>query len=97
MKTDLYTKSILTVIAIALIGLFFKSSPPIPNANAATTESKQYSLIPVNSDGSINVRLPETVDVNVVDVETTFPVLIMDNSLDVEVQNQVEVRCVNCD
>ena len=80
MKTDLYSKVILTVIAIALIGLFFKTSTPIPNANAAT-QGQQYSLIPVNSDGSINVKFPETLDVNISEVDghslsTTIPVSI---------------------
>lgn len=69
MKTDLYTKAILTVIAIALIGLFFKTSTPIPNANAAKMEYQKYSLIPVNSDGSINVKFTDILDVNIEKVD----------------------------
>ncbi len=55
MKTDNYTKIILTIIAIALIALFFKSSPQ--TANAETNMSKSYALVPVNKDGSVNVKM----------------------------------------
>ncbi|RFZ83394.1 hypothetical protein DYU05_14775 [Mucilaginibacter terrenus] len=52
MKTDLYTKVILTIIAIALTVNLFKSS-----ITPAMAETKKYATVPVNADGSINVRI----------------------------------------
>lgn len=64
MKTDLYTKIVLTVIAVALTGNLCKEL--ITPAMAA--ETKPYAMVPVNADGSINVtvkKMPmETLDVN---------------------------------
>jgi len=70
MKTDLYTKTILTVIAICLSIIVLKEVSFIPNANASTVDNKtilnkNYGFVPLNSDGSINVRLSsdEVIDV----------------------------------
>ncbi|MBD1366193.1 hypothetical protein IDJ77_20445 [Mucilaginibacter sp. ZT4R22] len=67
MKTDLYTKVILTVIAIALtLNLLKGSSTP------AMADTKKFVSIPVNPDGSINVninKVNETMDVNIKSVE----------------------------
>jgi len=65
MKTDLYTKSILTVIAIALIALVFKNTPIVSTAQAEKTNFNKYASIPVNEDGSINVRMAADMDVNI--------------------------------
>ena len=37
MKTDLYTKGILTVIAVALMVIAFKDFPPVANASDCIT------------------------------------------------------------
>ena len=37
MKTDLYTKGILTVIAVALMVIAFKDFPPVANASDCVT------------------------------------------------------------
>ncbi len=60
-----YLNSVLTIIAICLILITFAITGIIPKANANST-SKQYVSLPVNSDGTINVRLKNnTVDVNI--------------------------------
>ncbi|CAN5493291.1 hypothetical protein BH10BAC1_BH10BAC1_19270 [soil metagenome] len=64
MKTDLYTKTVLTVIAVALIGLFFKNGNIVSEAKADKMYSK-YASIPVNLDGSINVKMLSDMDVNI--------------------------------
>lgn len=77
MKTDLYTKGILTVIAIALSIIVLKDISIIPEAHASSNANvpsmnSNYGLIPVNEDGSINVRLVSTeqLDVNIKNIDT---------------------------
>ncbi|GGG34646.1 hypothetical protein GCM10011344_39280 [Dokdonia pacifica] len=78
MKTDLYTKSILTVIAVALSIIVLKDIAIIPQAHAGSTHTdipvvnSNYGLVPVNEDGSINVRLVNTeqLDVNIKNIDT---------------------------
>lgn len=65
MKTDLYTKTVLTVIAIALVGLFFKNGNIVNQAKADKTSYSRYASIPVNEDGSINVKMLTDMDVNI--------------------------------
>jgi predicted component of type VI protein secretion system len=63
MKTDLYTKTILTIIAVALTLNLVKSS-----ITPAMANSNKYVTLPVNADGTINVninKMPETMDVNI--------------------------------
>lgn len=62
MKTDTYTKFILTLIAICLLIIVMKEINFFSAAYANNTEKKQdftnnYGLVPLNEDGSINVRL----------------------------------------
>ncbi|MEI6124510.1 MAG: hypothetical protein WCQ95_12870 [Bacteroidota bacterium] len=68
MKTDFYTKAVLTVIAICLTILVLKQIEIIPNANASTPKSNlnsnvNYGLVPLNSDGSVNVKLSSSSEV----------------------------------
>ncbi len=65
MKTDLYTKTVLTVIALALLGLLFKNGNIISEAKADKTNWSRYASIPVNTDGSINVKMLSDMDVNI--------------------------------
>ncbi|WP_288096026.1 hypothetical protein [Hydrotalea sp.] len=76
MKTDLYTKSLLTVIASCLTILTLKEIEIIPKANAAATNNintpkSNYGLVPINQDGSINVKLnsDQVIDVKLVGVD----------------------------
>ena len=56
MKTDLYTKTLLTVIAICLVCLVTqKDLPLLPTANAAT----------VNQTGIQNVRIVDAITLDV--------------------------------
>jgi len=61
-----YLNGILTVIAICLVLITFAITGVIPSANAKEIQPRSVN-IPVNSDGSINVKFVkgETVDVNI--------------------------------
>jgi hypothetical protein len=52
MKTDLYTKIILTIIAVVLTVNLFKSS-----ISPAKADARKYVTLPVKPDGTINVRI----------------------------------------
>ena len=64
MKTDLYTKTILTLIAGALIVIAFQNVDFLPKANASKTTSAFVS-VPVNPDGSTNVKMIENMKVDI--------------------------------
>ena len=64
MKTDFYTKTVLTIIAGALVLLVLKNSNFVNEAKADQMLNKNYVSIPVNADGSINVKMT-TMDVNI--------------------------------
>lgn len=81
MKSDLYTKAVLTVIAICLTINVFKDFDFIPKAYAEKTKptienispNKNYGLIPVNADGTINVNVKSSsspMEVSIVDIDT---------------------------
>jgi len=65
MKTDLYTRSILTIIAIALLALVFKNTTVVNEAKADKINLSRYASVPLNEDGSINVKLVSDMDVNI--------------------------------
>ncbi len=79
MKTDLYTKAVLTIIAVCLTILVFKQFNIIPNAYAEIPKNNlpvgnNYGLVPLNSDGSIDVNIKSNasaIDVNIVDISTS--------------------------
>jgi len=60
MKTDKYTKIVLTVIAFVLTANLIKGS-----LTPAIADGKHYATVPLNPDGSITVKLvqSEVVDV----------------------------------
>ena len=78
MKTDRYTKIILTVIAACLVINILNSIDVIPKAYANSNNKENiipntnYAMIPVNEDGSINVTLKSNarMDVNLVGIRT---------------------------
>lgn len=78
MKTDLYTKAVLTVIAACLLVLAGKQVNLIPEATAATPAAPvaghSYGLVPVNADGSVTVRFQaqEAMPVNIVGIHKPF-------------------------
>lgn len=73
MKTDTYTKVVLTVIAIALSIIVIKDTNVIPKAYASKSSiPSNYGLVPLNDDGSITVKLDasDEIDVNIKGVST---------------------------
>jgi len=81
MRNDKYTKAVLTVIAICLLVLTAKQLNLISEAYAYAEGSEdlsslreiEYGIVPMNEDGSINVKLIHSneLDVNIVGVNTT--------------------------
>lgn len=67
MKTDTYTKIILTVIAITLTANLLKSM-----ISPAVADTRHYATVPLNADGSISVRIAPNsapMDVKIQDVD----------------------------
>jgi hypothetical protein len=78
MKTDLYTKIVLTVIALALTVNLFKSFFTTP-AQAATNANKRMVEIPVNRDGTIDVNIKSiNSDFSAFQFSSPLPVVIKD-------------------
>ena len=97
MKTDLYTKVILTVIAACLVYFTLSQLQIFPSVKANTNKltDKNYALVPVKANGSIDVNLVSTlstVDVNIEEVGG-----LTCDEVPVKVKNnQVTVWCDNC-
>jgi hypothetical protein len=72
MKTDRYTKMVLTVIAVCLLILVLRGTGIIQSTFIESTKapsSGSYGLVPLNSDGSINVHIiSNTGEQDVIDV-----------------------------
>lgn len=91
MKHDLYTKVVLTVIAVCLCLLVLKETELIPKANAAAGlpayPALKYGMVPLNEDGSVNVKITnyETMHVEIDRVNCTVPVKTSDQ-LDVRIR-----------
>ncbi len=64
MKTDLYTKTVLGLIAGALIVIAFQNTNFVTTAKATKT-APAYISVPVNPDGSINVKMMENMKVDI--------------------------------
>lgn len=71
MRSDFYTKFVLTIIAICLTIIVIKDVEFIPKLHAEPQPVKalngNYGLVPINADGSINVKLvnEEVIDVQI--------------------------------
>lgn len=68
MKTDNFTKFILTVIAITLVVLVLQNAHIIGNVRAGSSPANSTLLVPVNPDGTISVRvksMSDIMDVNI--------------------------------
>ena len=64
MKIDLFTKTVLSIIAAALIVIAFQNADFIPKANASKT-TPGFISVPVNPDGSINVKMIDNMKVDI--------------------------------
>ncbi|MCH2021568.1 MAG: hypothetical protein MK207_03715 [Saprospiraceae bacterium] len=80
MKTDNFTKLLLTLIAINLTFITIKNIEIIPEAyandplnNYSFNTKTNYGLVPLNEDGSITVKLTSSdeIDVNITDISTS--------------------------
>jgi len=78
MKTDRLTKLLLSIIALNLTFLSLSQMDLFPKAYAEDPNTvpspnmAPYALVPVNEDGSINVRLSalDELDVNITGIDT---------------------------
>ena len=77
MKTDLYTKTILTIIAVALVIIALQNTNAVPKAHAQE--------IPVRAVGS------GPIDVNIVSIDGRQP-FAMDGSLQVTSSSPLEIK-----
>jgi hypothetical protein len=65
MKTDLYTKGVLSIIAVALVILVIQNTKIVNEARAEKNNFNSFAGVPVNPDGSVNVKLINDMDVNI--------------------------------
>ena len=66
MKPDFYTKTVLTVIAIALVTLVVQNTQMVNEAKADKINFNKFVSVPINDDGSINVKMvSDQMDVNI--------------------------------
>ena len=65
MKPDFYTKAVLTVIAVSLVALVFQNAHFVSDAKADKVNFNKFSSIPINEDGSINIKMTSDMDVNI--------------------------------
>lgn len=75
MKTDVYTKFMLTIIAACLLALTLRGRQLLPSVQAGPVAGKNmsYGVVPLNEDGSITVRLSDhdQINVNIADITTS--------------------------
>ena len=75
MKQIKYLNGVLTVIAICLVLITFSLTGLIPSAKAGSQNSSlnKFVQVPVNPDGSINVKLnpKDVLDVNIESCSTS--------------------------
>jgi len=85
-NSDTFTKIILSIIAFCLVVLVIQNASFIPEAQANTNLPNGYGLVPINEDGSINVRFTEQnrIDVNVHSIGGNF---IYGSTLSVKLAN----------
>ncbi len=76
LKTDKYSKIMLTIIACCLVFLVLERINIVPQAIASDAKipaikNHDYGLVPINEDGSINVRLQgdEILDVRLIAID----------------------------
>lgn len=103
MKTDLYTKSVLTVIALCLLMLTLQQFQWIPVAYAATDErplntleSATHRLVPMDAFNTIDVRIVDIstydeLNVNLKSVDTYDEVKVNLKSIDTQDELDVNV------
>ena len=98
MKTDLYTKTVLTVIAVCLTINLIGQLELIPKAHAATdgTNNTEYALVPISDMETIDVRIVDIntydeLNVNLKSVDTYDEVKVNINSIDTNDELDVNI------
>ena len=99
MKTDFYTKTILTIIAICLTINVVKELEIIPKAYASknTVEtSENYKLVPISENNTLDVRIVDIdtydeLDVNIKGVDTYDELKVNINSIDTDDEIDVNI------
>ncbi|PVW13977.1 hypothetical protein [Marixanthomonas spongiae] len=99
MKNDLYTKTILTVIAICLTINVIKDLEIIPKAHASknTVEtSSDYKLVPISDNNTLDVRIVDIdtydeLDVNINSIDTYDELKVNINSIDSDDELNVNI------
>lgn len=84
MKTDNYTKFLLTIIAACLCILVLQNVKLVPEAQAEIPA--RYALVPLNDDGSINVKVIEQ-SVTDVNIQAIGGMRVFGNTLNVKINN----------
>ena len=64
MKTDIYSKIVLTVIAASLVVIALQNTNFFSEANASKTNNG-LATVPLNPDGSINIKMMENLKVDI--------------------------------
>jgi len=96
MKTDLYTKTVLTVIAISLAVHVFKDTEIIPSAYAAEKASDiEYRLVPISNMNTLDVRIVDIntydeLNVNLRGVETSDELKV--NIMSIDTSDELDVN-----
>lgn len=92
MKTDLYTKTVLTIIAVCLTINVLKDADFITSAYASevkpiTETSTEYKLVPINEF--------ETLDVRIVDINTYDELNVNLKSIDSYDEMKVNIKSID--
>ncbi len=100
MKTDMYTKAVLTIIAIALVGHLFKDSSLITPAHASNelppSISTEYALVPISENNTMDVRIVDIstydeMNVNVKSIDSYDEVKVNVTSIDTSDELDVNI------
>ena len=92
MKTDVYTKTVLTIIAVCLTINVVKDADFIPSAYASEANdipeiSTEYKLVPINEF--------ETLDVRIVDINTYDELNVNIKSIDSYDEMKVNINSID--
>lgn len=89
MKSDRYTKTVLTVIALCLVIIAGKNLALFPAAQASNADQTNSFTLPLNADGTVDVRVVEMPDVTIDSRWKTVNVNVVNT---VEVTGQVDTN-----
>ncbi|WP_339698399.1 hypothetical protein [uncultured Marixanthomonas sp.] len=100
MKTDLYTKTILTIIAICLTINVIKEFEIIPKAYASKDSietTSDYKLVPISENNTLDVRIVDIdtydeLDVNLKSIDTYDELKVNINSIDSDDELNVNIN-----